>query len=90
MQIWEERNNCNNCIICSIMKSIKYQFTSLNKTSLFTLFSDSITSDQMFTVEPISPVPALNGSPTCQTVDGIYYLDNFINGLVIFFILHFI
>ncbi|VDI18680.1 Hypothetical predicted protein [Mytilus galloprovincialis] len=32
---------------------------------------DSITSDQMFTVEPISPVPALNGSPTCQTVDDL-------------------
>ncbi|XP_076095785.1 uncharacterized protein LOC143066857 [Mytilus galloprovincialis] len=30
---------------------------------------DSITSDQMFTVEPISPVPAQNGFPTCQTVD---------------------
>ncbi|CAG2246314.1 unnamed protein product [Mytilus edulis] len=42
---------------------------------------DSITSDQMFTAVPISPVPALNAFPTCQTVDGIYYLDNFINDL---------
>ncbi|CAG2194998.1 unnamed protein product [Mytilus edulis] len=29
---------------------------------------DSITSDQMFTAVPISPVPALNGLSTCQTV----------------------
>ncbi|VDI08105.1 Hypothetical predicted protein [Mytilus galloprovincialis] len=32
---------------------------------------DSITSDQMFTAVPISPVPALNGFPTCQTVDDL-------------------
>ncbi|VDI11345.1 Hypothetical predicted protein [Mytilus galloprovincialis] len=31
----------------------------------------SLTSDQMFTAVPISPVPALNGFPTCQTVDDL-------------------
>ncbi|VDI64053.1 Hypothetical predicted protein [Mytilus galloprovincialis] len=32
---------------------------------------DSITSDQMFTAVTISLVPALNGFPTCQTVDDL-------------------
>ncbi|CAC5378519.1 unnamed protein product [Mytilus coruscus] len=30
---------------------------------------DSITSDQIYTAVPCSPVPGLNATPTCQTVD---------------------
>ncbi|XP_076072081.1 uncharacterized protein LOC143043787 [Mytilus galloprovincialis] len=45
---------------------ISHQDTSNSRHS-----QDSITSDQMFTVEPISPVPALNAFPTCQTVDDL-------------------
>ncbi|CAC5359661.1 unnamed protein product [Mytilus coruscus] len=33
---------------------------------------DSITSDQIYTAVPVSPVPALKATPTCQTVDDIW------------------
>ncbi|CAG2219117.1 unnamed protein product [Mytilus edulis] len=48
-----------------------YERKERNKTGGGPAPKPLITSDQMFTVEPISPVQALNAFPTCQTVDDL-------------------